>query len=252
MLVFNCPKCDTKMQAAEEYAGKTTVCPECNASTQIPSTDAISADPKVSVPTSAPADGITTPDQTQTRKKPAGAGRDDDDDDDRPRRRDRGAADAKKAGMGAGMIVLLVVGIVSCVLCVPAILIALLLPAVQKVREAASRTQAMNNMKQIGIAVHNHNDNFKTLPSPRLNPQLVGAQRQAELSWRVSILPFVEQAFLLQQINKNGDWDSPENRAFLSRQPVVFMLPSKQGPGAQDTHFQYFTGPNTLFWAVPF
>ena len=98
-------------------------------------------------------------------------------------------------GTGAGLII----GILAAVLvgggCVIALLIALLLPAVQSTRTAARRSQTSNNLKQIGIALHNYHDTYKQLPPP----YVTDADGKPLYSWRVLILPFMEQIALYQQ-----------------------------------------------------
>jgi prepilin-type N-terminal cleavage/methylation domain-containing protein len=84
------------------------------------------------------------------------------------------------------------------VIAIIAILIGLLVPAVQAVRESAARTQCMNNLKQIGIAFHNHHDRYRFLPSGGWGFLWVGdADRGAGAnqpgSWIFHILPFLEQ-----------------------------------------------------------
>jgi prepilin-type N-terminal cleavage/methylation domain-containing protein len=79
------------------------------------------------------------------------------------------------------------------VIAIIAILIALLVPAVQKVREAAARTQSINNLKQIGLAMHNHHDVYKAIP---FNGILQGTALNATPwtgSWAFQILPYIEQ-----------------------------------------------------------
>jgi hypothetical protein len=73
----------------------------------------------------------------------------------------------------------------------------------------------------------------------------------ADLSWRVSILPFIEQANLPQQFNMNVDWDKAPNNLFLQNMPPVYVHVTRQelGKAHQDTHYQYFTGPGTMFLA---
>jgi prepilin-type N-terminal cleavage/methylation domain-containing protein len=82
------------------------------------------------------------------------------------------------------------------VIAIIAILIGLLLPAVQKVREAAARTKCTNNMKQIGLALHNHHDGYGKFPSPRPNGSgTYTAYGSGGIwgSWMVRLLPYIEQ-----------------------------------------------------------
>src|SRR5260370_40974792 len=69
------------------------------------------------------------------------------------------------------------------------VLIALLLPAVQKVREAANRLKCSNNLRQLGLAMHNHHDAHGALPEGTSNATPYWGQG----NWQVSILPFIEQ-----------------------------------------------------------
>src|SRR4026208_2018828 len=97
------------------------------------------------------------------------------------------------------------------VIAIIAILIALLLPAVQQAREAARRTQCRNNLKQLGLALHNYHDNFQSFAphiwvSPWTNPgaQVAGVNdwtNGSRGSWIVRILPYLDQAPLFNQMN---------------------------------------------------
>jgi prepilin-type N-terminal cleavage/methylation domain-containing protein len=79
------------------------------------------------------------------------------------------------------------------VIAIIAILIALLVPAVQKVREAAARTQCINNMKQQGLGLHNYHDTYKTLPRGTAEWKGNVAPFEGSWSWMAFILPYIEQ-----------------------------------------------------------
>lgn len=99
-----------------------------------------------------------------------------------------------------------------------AVLVALLLPAVQQAREAARRSQSMNNLKQIGLALHNSHDVGNRFPGAAIRDK----NGKALLSWRVHILPYIEQAPLYQQFHLDEPWDSPHNKALIEQMPAVY------------------------------
>jgi len=116
------------------------------------------------------------------------------------------------------------------VIAIIAILIALLVPAVQKVREAASRTQCQNNLKQIGLAMHMYNDTYKKLPAGWVVRQC-GPSPSPGWSWATIILPYIEQAGLYNQlapdlVTPNG----PVVNALTQSQIAIYRCPSDSGP----------------------
>lgn len=163
------------------------------------------------------------------------------------------------------------------VIAIIAILIALLLPAVQQAREAARRTQCRNNLKQLGLALHNYHDNFKMFPpalisSGRCNPATASTAVECpatrpvlNTTGFVLILPYIDQAPLYNQYNFNipGSISNPYSRPLAgnvtvstANQPVysqrlaAYMCPSDPSvlsnyTNVANTNGQFYEANNT-------
>lgn len=99
----------------------------------------------------------------------------------------------------------------------------LLLPAVQAARQAARRMESSNNLKQIGLALHNFESAYRSLPAT------AGLDDEGKpmISWRVAILPFIEETELYNEFHLDEPWDSEHNIKLLERMPDVFKHPSR-------------------------
>jgi prepilin-type N-terminal cleavage/methylation domain-containing protein/prepilin-type processing-associated H-X9-DG protein len=110
------------------------------------------------------------------------------------------------------------------VIAIIAVLIGLLLPAVQKVREAAARTQCINNLKQIGLALHNYHDVNRAFPFGK-GPSYTGSPVYARWSIHSQLLPFVEQDNLFKSIDFTRPPETP------GMEGVINFMPAYQNPG---------------------
>ena len=95
------------------------------------------------------------------------------------------------------------------VIAIVGILVSLLLPAVQAVREAARRLQCSNNFHQMGIALHNYHDIHRTFPSGVVEPSYV--------MWSGSLLPFLEQSNLYQTLDFSKRWEFPGTKPRIGK-----------------------------------
>jgi prepilin-type processing-associated H-X9-DG protein len=123
------------------------------------------------------------------------------------------------------------------------VLIALLLPAVQSAREAARRAQCTNNLKQIGLAFHNFADANNGFPAAAITDK----NGKPLLSWRVAILPMLDQQALFEKFKLDEPWDSPHNKELLQSMPPIFTCPSRsQGGEPGMTTYRAFAGKGAL------
>lgn len=123
------------------------------------------------------------------------------------------------------------------------VLIFLSLPQVPMAREAARRSQCRNNLKQIGLAMHNFEDVFKVLPRASVgNPPV---------SWRVALLPYLDGKQVFDQYDQSLPWDATENESVARIMRSELMCPSRRLPwkDSRERHYTDYvilTGPGTV------
>lgn len=158
--------------------------------------------------------------------------------------RDVGQSHGRLKGQGlavAGMVL----GTLGLFACTPAILLGLLLPAVQKVRQAAVRLSSANNLHQIGVAMHSYHDTYGQFPT---DAAIRDKNGKPLLSWRVAMLPYLEEDVLFKQFKLDEPWDSPHNSRLISQMPRVYLDPFRPDELAGGfTHYRVFVGPKTAF-----
>ena len=133
------------------------------------------------------------------------------------------------------------------VIAIIAILIGLLLPAVQKVREAAARSQCQNNLKQVGLALHNHESGYGCLPS---SVRPAGSTTLPRVSWTIPTLAFVDQDNLRKNYDPAKTWvdntgTPPNTNLSVTSQVIkIFQCPSTPDATRKDGD------PQTNVWQV--
>lgn len=203
---FTCPNCGNSSMVGDEYAGQTGPCSNCGAQITIP------------------ASGGDFSTDAAGGFKPA-----------------KPTKSTSKSGPTT-MIVLLIVGVVA-FFCCGGGGIALLLPAVQSAREAARRMECMNNLKQIGLALHNYHDVHNSFPPA----YTVDANGNKLHSWRTLILPFMEQQAVYEQIDLSKPWNDPANQAIANTPLSIYTCPSDPDGATSTTNYMAIVGPNTIF-----
>ncbi|MEE2640455.1 MAG: DUF1559 domain-containing protein [Planctomycetota bacterium] len=115
--------------------------------------------------------------------------------------------------------------------------------SIQAARKAAQRTQSMNNMKQLGLSMHNYHDTHKGFP-----PAVLIGPKGHRHSWRIAVLPYLGEMELYEQYRLDEPWDSPNNQKVMNRMPEVFRHPTEPD-GSVNTRYLAFVGPKSPFSA---
>jgi hypothetical protein len=113
----------------------------------------------------------------------------------------------------------------------------------EKVKQSGARQRSQNNLKQIALAMHSYHDAFRGFPPAALTDK----GKKPLLSWRVAILPFIEQAQLYRQFKMDEPWDSEHNKKLIPLMPSIYADPRGKTKEAGLTYYQVFVGPGTVF-----
>jgi hypothetical protein len=105
--------------------------------------------------------------------------------------------------------------------------------------------QSQNNLKQIGLAFHNYYDNYNNLPVGIAGPD----GKTPGLSWRVQILPYIEQDPLYRQFKLDEPWDSEHNKRLIPMMPKTYAAPETD-PSSGLTYYRGFSGKGALFHPI--
>jgi RNA polymerase sigma factor (sigma-70 family) len=123
------------------------------------------------------------------------------------------------------------------------ILVGLAIPAAQKMWVESDRMRSMNNLKQIALAMHNYADQHGHFPAADITDE----EGRPLLSWRVAILPYIEQDALYRQFKLDEPWDGPNNKRLLAQMPPTYASPGMRTSEPGMTSYKVFTGKDTAF-----
>jgi prepilin-type processing-associated H-X9-DG protein len=144
---------------------------------------------------------------------------------------------------GQGMAIAgMVTGGIGSTITLLGILIALLLPAVQAARQAGRRNVSMHNMKQIGLGIHGYHGAHNKLPAAATEDDAGNPL----LSWRVTILPFIEEVTLAKEFVKDEPWNGPTNKALVTKEPAIYTSPQRDPSDVGETNVLGIVGEDTV------
>jgi hypothetical protein len=274
---FSCA-CGRQLQASDEHAGRRTRCPACGQEMTIPGNAAGIQRPEPREVSRARPDHREAIAQEPARgeRRPTWSAEDEDDWQGPPRTSGKAIASlvlgllsfllclltgipalilgisglaeinrSRNRVKGRGLAITgIILGSIGIFLVIP-YLIGSVVYSTSKVRLAANRMQSANNLKQLALGTIDDADNH----SGRMVPSVVYDKSGKPLySWRVLILPYVEQQLLFNQFKLDEPWDSPTNLPLVKQMPKVFALPSKDADAAAGlTYYQVVDGPGAAF-----
>jgi hypothetical protein len=247
MFEFVCSSCKSQLVAPAEAAGTTMTCPYCQHPEKVPQ--------KVA-PLPAAVTAITTPEQIPLsltaipNESGANADRQSTEKLDTAAAPDRSVAKKTNRRLPIVALLLLLVAGVGVCATVVVVVITVVIPAVRKSQEAArqaeAKKQTIGNMRKVGLAWYTYEEKIKTAPSPRMNQPALKTGTTG-LSWRVDLLPYLDQKPLHDQFDLAKDWNHPRNQPMWEKRPAFYDCPWQPPTNTTTTPFQVFTGPDTLY-----
>lgn len=111
----------------------------------------------------------------------------------------------------------------------------------ERVKIAQARKDSTNNLKQIGLAFHNYADQHNKFAN-----NVADDKGKLLLSWRVLLLPYLEEDALFKEFKLDEPWDSSHNKKLIEKMPKAYT-PTRGKAGKGETFYRGFTGPHTIF-----
>jgi hypothetical protein len=141
--------------------------------------------------------------------------------------------------------IILGIGVACLMLCVGlgGAMYALLIPAVDRARHVAARSESTNNLKQIMMALQSYENEHGSYPPA----YVTDAEGKPLYSWRVLILPYLDEDELYDQFDKTKAWDDPANKAVSDSMVKVFRSPLDDEVEENGTSYIGIVGRNTMF-----
>jgi uncharacterized protein (TIGR03067 family) len=115
--------------------------------------------------------------------------------------------------------------------------------AARAIQGGAQEVASGNNLKILGLAMHTYHDAYRKFPAAAIYSK----DGKPLLSWRVAILPYLDQDLLYKQFKLDEAWDSPHNKKLLAKMPKVFAPVLGDTPQPHSTFYRVFTGTGTMF-----
>jgi prepilin-type processing-associated H-X9-DG protein len=153
-------------------------------------------------------------------------------------RSEQAAVSPRLTGQGLAIAGIILSGLSMLIL---PVMVGLMLPAVQAAREAARRAVCGNNVRSMAFGMLTHESVQQILPAA-----ITDADGTPLLSWRVAILPYLEEQGLYEEFRLDEPWDSEHNRALIPRMPEVYVCPSAPLEGGK-TRYLLLDGPGACF-----
>jgi hypothetical protein len=283
MIRFVC-ECGKQLQARDENAGKAVLCPACKRQLMVPVAPPPPVSIQPEEPAVRPSAEPRMQKSRPVRRDEPEVEYEEEEADDRPRRRPREAAGS--SGKAIASLVLGIVSLCGCTCLtgLPSIILGILslrdigkaagmltgkpmaiigivlgslgtlcwptvgIPVWWMGQNAKERVASQNNLKQMAIGMHNYSAVNGMFPPAAIgDPTQPEMQRKPNLSWRVAMLPFLEQDTLYRQFKLNEPWDSPNNIKLLGQMPKVYKLPGDDKTKPDHTHYQVFVGNGAAF-----
>jgi len=154
-----------------------------------------------------------------------------------------GMGRSRTSGKGRGLAMAGIITSLFGILLSIGLFVGLVVYGIGATKEAALRLESAENLRQIGLGMQNFDKAEQSLPLGCICDR----SGKPVLSWRVAILPYINEEALYKKFNLEEPWDGPTNRPLIAQMPRIYESPLLRNSGSGETHYKVFVGPGTIF-----